>query len=176
MTASARVTDPRVTATRQPLLEAGPGGVLPPLPKTAWLEIDLDALVSNFRILSSLLPAGARIEPVVKADAYGHGAVAVSRALVADGAVGLSVATFDEALELRQAGIEVPLFVLFPIPAELAPDALGAVSPKVGLSIRGHHDGAGLRVGLACGLFNVLFFVYPGPLVGLASAAAHSLF
>jgi alanine racemase len=105
------------------LIEAGPGGALPPLPRTAWLEIDLDALVSNVRLLAGLLPPGVRVEPVVQADAYGHGAVAVARALVADGIRSLGVATFDEALELRQAGIDVPLIVLFPIPAELAPDA-----------------------------------------------------
>jgi len=110
-------------ATRNPLIEAGPGGALPPLPRTAWLEIDLDAVVSNVRLLRGILPPGARVEPVVKADAYGHGAVAVARALVADGSRSLAVATFDEALELRQAGLDVPILILFPIPAELAPDA-----------------------------------------------------
>ena len=114
----------RISATRQPLIEAGRGGVLPPLPKTAWLEIDLDALVDNVRLLKGLLPPDVRVEPVIKADAYGHGAVAVARALVADGIRSLSVATFDEALELRQAGIEVPIVILFPIPAELAAEAL----------------------------------------------------
>ena len=114
----------RVTATRHPLVEVGPDGALPPLPKTAWLEIDLDAVVSNVRLLRGTLPPGVLVEPVVKADAYGHGAVAVARALVADGSLSLSVATFDEALELRQAGVDVPIVILFPIPAELAPDAL----------------------------------------------------
>ncbi len=114
---------PRVTATRLPLIEAGPGGVLPPVPKTAWLEIDMDALVANARLLAGLLPQGARLEPVVKADAYGHGSVAVSRRLVEAGFTSLGVATFDEALELRQAGVDVPILILFPIPAELAPDA-----------------------------------------------------
>jgi alanine racemase len=57
---------------------------------------------------------------VVKADAYGHGAVAVARALEDAGADGLSVATIDEALELRAAGIRLPLLVLFPVPAEHA--------------------------------------------------------
>jgi alanine racemase len=126
-------TGSRISATRQPLIEAGPGGSLPPLPKTAWLEIDLDALVDNVRILKGLLPPDVRVEPVVKADAYGHGAVAVARALVADGILSLSVATFDEALELRQAGIQVPIVILFPIPAELAPEALAhCVSITVG--------------------------------------------
>ncbi len=124
MTTTTNVNAGRAPATRHPLVEIEPGGVLPPLPKAAWLEIDLDALVSNIRLLQGLLPPGARVEPVIKADAYGHGAVAVARALVAEGIRGFGVATFDEALELRQAGIEVPVVILFPIPAELAPDAL----------------------------------------------------
>jgi NAD(P)H-hydrate repair Nnr-like enzyme with NAD(P)H-hydrate dehydratase domain len=57
-------------------------------------------------------------------DAYGHGAVPVARALVGAGVRSLSVATFDEGLELRQAGISVPILVLFPIPPELVPDAM----------------------------------------------------
>jgi alanine racemase len=122
----------RVTAARLPLIEVEPGGTLPPLPKAAWLEIDLDAIVSNVRLMRGLVPAGVRVEPVVKADAYGHGAVSVARALIADGAASLGVATFDEALELRQAGVEVPILVLFPIPAELAPAAR-----RLGLSITG---------------------------------------
>jgi alanine racemase len=119
----------RVTALRNPLVECADGR-MPVLPRSAWLEIDLDALVSNVRLIASLLPAGSRVEPVVKADAYGHGAVAVSRALVADGIASLSVATFDEAVELRQAGIEVPIAVLFPIPPALAPEAR-----RLGLSV-----------------------------------------
>ena len=128
--AKAREPAFRITATRLPLIEVEPGGVLPPLPKTAWLEIDLDAIVSNVRLMRGMVPAGVRIEPVVKADAYGHGAVAVARALIADGAASLGVATFDEALELRQAGVEVPILILFPIPAEQAPTAR-----RLGLSI-----------------------------------------
>ena len=124
MTVTRGVSTGRVSAARHPLVLAGPDGALPPLPKSAWLEIDLDALVANVRLLRTLLPAGVRIEPVIKADAYGHGAVAVARALVADGAASVGVATFDEALELRQAGITVPIVILFPIPAELAPAAL----------------------------------------------------
>jgi len=94
------------------------------LPRSAWIEIDLDALVSNARLLQGSLAPGIRLEAVVKGDAYGHGAVPVARALVAAGVQSLSVATFDEGLELRQAGISVPILVLFPIPPELVPDAL----------------------------------------------------
>jgi alanine racemase len=112
-----------VTAVRGTLVEARDGAPLPPLPRTARLEIDLDALVGNIRLIEGILPPGVRIEPVVKADAYGHGAVMVARTLVAAGASSLSVATYDEGLELRQAGIEVPILVVFPIPPELAPGA-----------------------------------------------------
>jgi alanine racemase len=73
-----------------------------------------------------------RVEPVVKADAYGHGAVPIARALAAAGADGLSVATFDEALELREAGIDLPLLVLYPIPPEQVATAAAA---RVAISV-----------------------------------------
>jgi len=60
---------------------------------------------------------------VVKADAYGHGAVPVARALAAAAVDGLCVATFDEALELRRAGLRLPILILYPVPPELAPEA-----------------------------------------------------
>ncbi len=66
------------------------------------------------------------MEPVVKADAYGHGAIPISLALQAAGADGLSVATLDEALELREAGITLPLLVLYPVPPETVAAAAGA--------------------------------------------------
>lgn len=99
------------------------GAGLPPLPRLAWLEIDLDALVGNLAVLRAL--AGAvPIHPVVKADAYGHGALPIARALVDAGADGLSVATMDEALELREGGISCPIRVLYVIPPELVGDAM----------------------------------------------------
>ncbi len=70
------------------------------------------------------LPEGMRLEAIVKGDAYGHGAVPVATALVEAGVRSLGVATFDEGLELRQAGIRVPILVLFPIPPEHVPDAM----------------------------------------------------
>lgn len=91
---------------------------LPGLPRTAWLEIDLDRLIANLNRLRAALPVGVRIEPVVKADAYGHGAVAVARALEVAGADGLCVATLDEAVALRSAGIRLPITILFPIPPD----------------------------------------------------------
>ncbi|MFM2105131.1 MAG: alanine racemase [Chloroflexota bacterium] len=96
---------------------------LEPLPRTAWARIDLDAIAANLAAIRRALPAGTRVDPVVKADAYGHGAVPVARTLAAAGADGLCVATFDEALELRAAGLRLPILVLFPIPPEHAPVA-----------------------------------------------------
>jgi alanine racemase len=63
------------------------------------------------------------VEPVVKADAYGHGMVPVARALTDAGADGLCVATYDEAVALRSAGLEIRITVLYPIPPAFAADA-----------------------------------------------------
>ncbi len=108
-----------MSSIEQRLAAAG----LPPLPRTAWLQIDLDALRGNLAALRSLAGAGIRVYPVVKADAYGHGALPVALALVAAGADGFCVAAFDEAVALRAGGVRVPIRVLYPIPAALAREA-----------------------------------------------------
>jgi alanine racemase len=113
-----------VTGTPRPAIEARlVAAGQPPLPRLVWLELDLDALASNLAILRDL-GGGAPVHPVVKADAYGHGAVPISRALAAAGADGLSVATMDEALELRAAGLELPIRVMYAIPPALGPEAV----------------------------------------------------
>jgi alanine racemase len=89
---------------------------LPPLPRTAWLELDLDALRDNLAVVRELAGSGVPVRPVVKADAYGHGAVPIARALEAAGVDGFCVAAFDEALELREGGIDGPIVVLYPVP------------------------------------------------------------
>jgi alanine racemase len=63
------------------------------------------------------------VHPVVKADAYGHGMLPVTSALVEAGADGLCVATFDEAIEVRSAAGAAPILVLYPIPPALAGEA-----------------------------------------------------
>jgi alanine racemase len=74
-----------------------------------------------------------RVEPVVKADAYGHGAVPIARALEAAGADGVSVATLDEAIELRDGGVGLPVLVLYPVPADqVAIAARAAIAVSVG--------------------------------------------
>ena len=88
-----------------------------------WAEIDLGALEENYRALRGLLPAGCRVLGVVKANAYGHGAVPAARRLEALGAEYLAAACLDEAAELREAGISAPILVLGPIPVEQAGEA-----------------------------------------------------
>ena len=104
------------------LAEAGFG----PLPRMAWLQLDLDALRSNLALVRGLVGPDVAVEPVVKADAYGHGMVPIARALNSAGADGLCVAALDEALALRQGGIRGRISVLYPIPFELAHEAAAA--------------------------------------------------
>ncbi|MBM3306737.1 MAG: alanine racemase [Candidatus Eisenbacteria bacterium] len=79
-----------------------------------WVEIDLDALVHNLGTIRSRIGAGRRILLVVKADAYGHGAVEVARVAVRSGVDVLGVATLQEGIELRQASIDAPVLILSP--------------------------------------------------------------
>ena len=85
-------------------------------PHLCWAEIDLDAVADNVRTIRSVLSANVELLAVVKANAYGLGAVPVSRVVLAAGATRLGVANLDEAAELRQAGIAAPILVLGYIP------------------------------------------------------------
>jgi alanine racemase len=76
------------------------------------VTVNLDHLAHNFKVISGHVGPASRVMPVVKADAYGHGAVPVARRLTEAGAEALAVARVPEAVELRQAEITVPLFVL----------------------------------------------------------------
>ncbi len=95
-----------------------PGGGFPYRPTRA--EIDLGNIRHNVRTFVELVGPACRVMAVVKADAYGHGAVEVSRAALEAGASRLGVALVEEAEELRGAGIEAPLHLLFEPPPEAA--------------------------------------------------------
>jgi alanine racemase len=97
-----------------------------PSHRRAWIEIDLDAVVANAAALRSLLPGSTRLMAVVKADAYGHGAIPVALALERSGVDRFGVATLDEALALRDAGVRGRILVLYDIPAEAVTDARAA--------------------------------------------------
>ncbi len=89
----------------------------------AWAEVDLGAVAHNVATLvDSVRPAA--VWAVVKADAYGHGAVPVATEAVAAGAEGLCVALVSEGVALRRAGIVTPILVLSEQPPETIPDLL----------------------------------------------------
>lgn len=86
----------------------------------AWAEIDLNAVEGNLRAIRSHIQEVTRLCAVVKANAYGHGAVAVARKAVEVGADYLAVATVEEGLELRRAGFTTPILILGLVPTEAA--------------------------------------------------------
>ncbi|WP_419661293.1 Alr: alanine racemase [Desulfosarcina variabilis str. Montpellier] len=88
-------------------------------------RIHLDHLRFNFHQIQRAI-APARLIPVVKADAYGHGAVRVSKCLVDEGAQLLAVAQFQEAMALRDSGIHVPILIFGRLFPEELPDAIRA--------------------------------------------------
>lgn len=91
----------------------------------AWVEIDLTALAHNTRKVKQILSPGTELMAVVKADAYGHGAVTVAETVLAAGANWLGVATIPEGIELREAGIKAPILILG---AVNAPEEIQAIA------------------------------------------------
>lgn len=87
----------------------------------AWVEIDLNAIHQNVLTTKSLLEPSCKILAVVKADAYGHGAVQVAKTALRSGVDYLGVATVDEAIELRDAGITAPILMFCEPPTTSIP-------------------------------------------------------
>jgi len=92
--------------------------------RPTWIEIDHSAIANNVQQLKHCIGRHCLLMAVVKANAYGHGAVAVSHTVLAAGADRLAVATVAEALELREAGIHAPILVLGYTPARVAQDVI----------------------------------------------------
>ncbi|MGQ9494056.1 MAG: alanine racemase [Anaerolineae bacterium] len=86
--------------------------------KPNWAEVDLDAIVHNTRAIKQWIGEKVELMAVVKGDGYGHGAVMVARSALQNGATRLATARVDEAIQLRQAGIAAPIFVLGYVPME----------------------------------------------------------
>jgi alanine racemase len=106
------------------------------------VEVDEAAITANARALRAALAPGTELMAVVKADGYGHGALPVARAALAGGASCFGVATLQEGLELRQAGIEAPVLVLGNLtqPEELRACLHGQLMPTL----------SGMREALLC--------------------------
>lgn len=88
--------------------------------KRTWAEISLDNLEHNYRALRARTPEGCKFLGVIKADAYGHGAVPVSGTLSELGCEYLAVSNLEEAVQLRRGGIRTPILILGYTPPEYA--------------------------------------------------------
>jgi alanine racemase len=120
----------------------------------AWIEIDHAALAANLSALRTLAGDGVQVIGVVKANAYGHGAVAVSETLIGHGVERLAVATLSEAAELRDAGIGTPIVLLWGIGPEDVPGVLATRvepmvdRPEIVTALDAAAAGAGTRIGV----------------------------
>lgn len=152
----------------------------------SWAEVDLDSIAHNAREIRKITAKKAEVMGVVKADAYGHGVLEVTRTLLANGVTRLAVSMLDEAIQLRRNGIDVPILILSytdPIRAEeiienevtqtvfshdLA-QALSAAAVKLGKRARIHIkiDTGMSRVGFAPGYSAIKDVVEIGKLPGI---------
>lgn len=137
--------------------------------KRTWAEIDLEALRHNYHTIAGTVSKDCRLMAVIKADGYGHGAVAVARLLSREGVSWFAVSNLEEATQLRQAGISEPILILSYTPpteaarlAELSitqtvisreyGEQLNAEAEKAGVSLSVHIkvDTGMSRVGFFC--------------------------
>ena len=118
----------------------------PKVPSRTWAEVDLGAIRHNIRALKRRA-GDARLMAVVKANAYGHGAVPVARAALEAGADSLAVVTAEEGAEIRSAGIDAPILVF----TDLLPDGL-ALAKANRLQVTAHSIPSAKRVASYPGL------------------------
>ena len=102
----------------------------------AWLEIDLNAIRHNASAVKKMIGSGRHMMAVVKADAYGHGAVRVAKTALNSGADYLGVATVDEGIQLREGLVNAPILMLAEPPASAIPLLLAyKIMPAIYLSL-----------------------------------------
>ncbi len=106
-------------------------------PHRAWIEVDHAALAGNLSRLRQIAGPEKQVIAVVKANAYGHGALEVARTLIARGVERLAVATVGEGLRLRAAGIEAPILVLWGLGD---PEALPVVESGLEATVQAERD------------------------------------
>ena len=92
--------------------------------RRTWAEIDLDALAHNYHQARKRIGPNVKYLGVVKADAYGHGALQVAKKLEELGADYLAVSSLDEARELRHGGVGAPILILGHTPPEMVPQLI----------------------------------------------------
>ena len=103
-----------------------------PMPVSTWVEVDLDRFAANLEAVRGAIGAGRDILLVVKADAYGHGAVEIADAAADQGVAQLGVATLHEGIQLRRAGSTLPIVALSPLlPSEIDEAVAHELDPTV---------------------------------------------
>lgn len=90
--------------------------------KRTWAQVNLDSVSHNYKLIRSLLKPKTKICCVIKADAYGHGAVELAKEYEVLGADWFAVSNFDEAVQLRKANIQCPILILGYTPPDMAPE------------------------------------------------------
>ena len=80
--------------------------------RAAWAEVNLDALAHNMREVRRLADKDALVTAVIKADGYGHGAKKIAQTLLDNGTDRFAIAVLDEGIELREAGLKVPILIM----------------------------------------------------------------
>jgi alanine racemase len=102
------------------------------MPVSTWVEVDLDRFAANLAAVRGLEAPGQQILLVVKADAYGHGAVEIAEEAEREGVAHLGVATLHEGIQLRRAGSRLPIVALSPLlPSEIDEAVAHDLSPTV---------------------------------------------
>lgn len=94
------------------------------VPRGAWVEVDLNAIAHNIRVIRKRVGLERQIMAIVKADGYGHGSVHVARTALKAGVDQLAVSSVEEGVELREHGIEAPILVLSQPPMRAIPYVL----------------------------------------------------
>ena len=117
--------------------------------KRTWAEINLSHLAHNYNVIRRQVGEGVKLLGVVKADAYGHGAVPVARKLEELGAAYLAVSNIDEAAELREGGVTLPILMLGYTPSEQGERIvrLNMTQAVTGLETARAYDEAAARTG-----------------------------
>ncbi len=99
---------------------------------SSWVEIDTTTLANNIKSIKNFLKSGVLLTTVVKANGYGHGAVEVAKVAISNGADRLAVARVEEGIQLREAGITVPIQVLSAIPMDSVSEVInGNIIPSL---------------------------------------------
>ena len=118
-------------------------------PRWAWADINLSALAHNVRVLISE-SAPSEVWAVVKANAYGHGALQCATTALESGATGLCVALADEAIDLRKAGISAPILVMSEQPPQQHEDMIkyGLIATLYNQATIEHYANEATRLGI----------------------------